>query len=272
MNNQDIVASLKKEISKATTAKESIVIIADYAKKITGADRCSLFLFSKEKDQLRSIYTDGIKGAIVLRSNAGIVGYAFHKRESVLENDTASSSIFLSAVDQKSGYKTKTILAVPIISSNNTRLGVIQLLNKKEGFDKIDKENIELFAKEAIIILNPQQQKTQTAEAVKNKEETTQETYQNRFDHYLRDKKLFIMEDGSVYYKIRNMIRDYFIGADKCYLLESIPKTIEVYYFSQTNDFLSLTMLIKIDEQADALLVSDKVNNQNFVRYPLEED
>ncbi len=272
MNKKNIVASLENTILKADSLKESISIIAKYAKKITGADRCSFFLYDKKKDQLRSVYTDGIKGTIVLKSNAGIVGYAFHKKESVLENDTASSSIFLKAVDKKSGYQTKTVLVVPIISSNNIRLGVIQLLNKEAGFNETDKEIIELFAKVAVTILDPQYKKIQATAPTQLKAEITQEILQEKFDHYLEDKKLFIMEDGSVYYKVLDMGRDYYIAADQCYQLIDTPKKTEIYHYTTNNNFLALDMFVKIDEKADALLLLNKINHHDFIRYSLEED
>ena len=67
--------------------------------------------------QLQSIYSDGIP-MITLNSNAGLVGYAFHKRETVVENNVSSSKYFFKEFDKKSGYKTQVILAVPIINAN----------------------------------------------------------------------------------------------------------------------------------------------------------
>lgn len=270
-NIEVLITSLQDDISKVNNKKEQIAIIAKYAKKMTNADRCSLFIFNKEKDQLRSVYADGINGAIALRSNAGIVGYAFHKRESILENNTASSPIFLKAVDLKSGYHTKTILAVPIIDSENKRLGVIQLLNKKEGFSETDKKNIEKFTQIIAKILNSQNEKIQLKVQTKSEEEVNLELLQKRFDDYLADKKLFFMDDGNVYYKILNMIRDYYIAADKCYLLEADPQKIDIYYTTSSDEFLSVPMLVKIDNMADALLISERMN-YNFVRYPIEKD
>lgn len=273
MNNMDIIALLKSDISKTDNLNEKIAIIAKYAKKITNADRCSLFLYNKEKDQLRSIYADGINGTIALKSNAGIIGYAFHKKESILENNTALSSIFLKAVDQQSGYQTKTVLAVPIIGAGNKRLGAIQLLNKEEGFNETDKKNIEELVKVSVPILDPQNDNIQIPDSIKNKEETALEALQNNFDKYLADKKLFFMDDGNVYYKILNMKRDYYIGADKCYTLEGKAKKVDIlHYDTISNELVFTVMLVKIDKMADALLISDKVDRENFARYPLEKE
>jgi len=273
MSIEDTVASLKSDISKIDSVDERMVTVARYAKSVTGADRCSLFVYHKEKDQLRSLYADGIHGTIALRSNAGIVGYAFHKKESILENNTSSSSIFLGAVDKKSGYHTKTVLAVPILDGNNNRYGVIQLLNKEAGFSEKDKKIIEAIAKIVLTILvPPTEEKKVLALPEKSEEEQTLEDLQNRFGTYLEDKKLFFMDDGNVYYKILDMIRDYYIGADKCYLLETTAQKIPIYYYSTSEDFLSVEMFVKIDEKAEGVWIAKREDRHNFTFHTLEKD
>jgi len=49
-------------------------------------------------------------------------------------------------IDQKTGYKTKTILCMPIMIQGNI-IGVVQMVNKKNGhFTKSDEESFETFA------------------------------------------------------------------------------------------------------------------------------
>jgi hypothetical protein len=269
---KEISEALENDISTTNNLKDKMAVIAKYAKAITDADRCSIFLIDKEKDRLHSVYADGIKGSIVLRSNAGIAGYAFHKKISIIENDPHSSLVFLKAVDLKSGYQTQTILAVPIIDkNNNNRLGVIQLLNKKDGFTKTDQSNIEYLTAKIVKILNTEN-KTFSVEVVDGKGKLSkEEEFQKKLDQYLVDKKLFFMDDGNVYYKILNMIREYYIAADKCYLLEYLPQKIPLYYFTTSDEFLSIDMYIKIDKNLNGLLISTNENNE-FELYPLEED
>ena len=80
------------------------------------------------------------------------------------------------------------------------------------------------------------------------------------------------MDDGNVYYKILNMIKEYYICADKCYMLEDIPKKIDIYHYSTSGDFLSVEMLVKIDVKMDGLPIANRVNSNKFVSYPLEKD
>ncbi len=273
--NKNISDLLKFDISKASNLKNAINIIAKYAKDITETERCSLFIFNKKKDQLISIYNDGIEGRIVLNSNVGIVGYAFHKKQTILENDTSTSSIFSQAVDKKTTYKTISLLTVPIIDEENKRLGVIQLLNKKqELFNSEDKENIEEFAKILATLLNNSLKKNKTKQQTTDSKENKVELLQEKLDNYLLDKKLFIMNDGSAYYKIVGMIRDYFIGADKCYQLNETPTKIKIYHYNTTkeNDFLSIDMLVHTNKEAESLFVSERGNKEQFKQYYLEED
>ncbi len=49
-------------------------------------------------------------------------------------------------IDQKTGYKTKTLLCMPIMIQGNV-IGVVQMINKKNGhFNKSDEESFETFA------------------------------------------------------------------------------------------------------------------------------
>ncbi len=49
-------------------------------------------------------------------------------------------------IDQKTGYKTKTLLCMPIMIQGNV-IGVVQMINKRNGhFNKSDEESFETFA------------------------------------------------------------------------------------------------------------------------------
>ena len=53
---------------------------------------------------------------------------------------------FYRDIDQKTGYKTKTLLCMPIMIQGSV-IGVVQMINKKNGhFTKSDEESFETFA------------------------------------------------------------------------------------------------------------------------------
>jgi transcriptional regulator with GAF, ATPase, and Fis domain len=63
------------------------------------------------------------------------------------------------AVDTKTGYRTKTILCVPLVSPDGARLGAFELLNKRDGpFTEDDQRGlVELASFSAVALENTQQ-------------------------------------------------------------------------------------------------------------------
>lgn len=260
MKNQNLLHTLQEELNTATKQNSKLSIIASYAKKTTQAQRCSIFIYHKASDQLRSIYADGIKGTMALKSNIGIVGYTFHKKTTVVENNTSSSTLFFNAVDKKTQFSTETILAVPLLHDNK-RVGVIELLNKEAGFNDEDRVFLESLATVLIDTLLHKQSKTPV---------TTPEVPETTaVDSYLDDKKLYLMDNGSAYYKILNMKRDYFIAADICYQLTETAQKISLSYYGMEKEFLTIEMLVKIELPIQGLLLSKETN---YTSYPLEEE
>ncbi|MEN3033367.1 MAG: HD domain-containing phosphohydrolase [Aquificaceae bacterium] len=109
-----------------------IPILAELAKTILEVDRCSLFLFDKERNNLYTFVAHG-GVRIEVSPDRGIVGAAFRNREPLLINDAYSDPRFNPEVDKKTGYKTKNILALPLIDSRENAIGVFQAINKLEG-------------------------------------------------------------------------------------------------------------------------------------------
>jgi len=146
-----------QSLSQDLGTQSLILTITMHANKIVCAQRSTVFLVDEPKDQLWSVSTD--TGAeIRIPKSAGIAGQCCC--EGVLINipDAYADSRFNQAIDKKTGFKTVSILAIPLfnIEENNTpsekAIGVIQMINKVtfDGafvpFDDSDIEVMELFA------------------------------------------------------------------------------------------------------------------------------
>jgi len=267
-NKASILIALEHEITAKNTFEDRINIIASYIRKYTQAERCTIFVYKDNTNQLQSIYSDDIP-TLTLNSNTGLVGYAFHKRETVLENDTSSSKYFYKGIDQKSGYKTMSVLAVPILNAINKRLGAIQLLNKPDGFNEWDQQFIESLTEFLIPLIE-----SPVPAVNKNKPSNNMDNAspQEKFDIYLDDKKLYLMEDEYAYYKILEMKREYFIGADKCYLLDELPKVIPIFYYTTDEEFTSVNMYVKIDRNANGIFIRESQTDVDLSYHGLEKD
>nr|MBC8238375.1 GAF domain-containing protein [Candidatus Sulfurimonas ponti] len=125
---------------------EGLPHIAKYAKEVIGADRCSMFIYSPKNSQLWTTLADGVE-RIIIAADKGIVGETLKTKKAIIENDVHSNSKFFDAIDTKTGYQTKNIVTAPIFNVDKEIVGVLELLNKDDGFNENDVKHMTFFAK-----------------------------------------------------------------------------------------------------------------------------
>ena len=124
---------------------EALLYISLSAKSIVESDRCSLFIYDKEANELWTSLADN-EQKITIPFDMGIVGQTVRVRKAIVENNAYDNPNFMSDVDIKTGYYTQNILTSPIFDSKREVVAVLQLLNKESGFDKNDVEFINFFS------------------------------------------------------------------------------------------------------------------------------
>jgi len=124
---------------------DGLPIISEYAKNVSGAQRCSIFIRNFSNQTLWTTLADGIQ-TITLHENDGIAGHTIKEGKPLLINDPYNDAHFLSAIDDKSGFVTENIASIPIFDSNRKIIGVFQLLNKPDGFSAKDAKSMIFFA------------------------------------------------------------------------------------------------------------------------------
>ena len=111
-------------------AKTLILELMDH----TNSERGSIFIVDQEASQLWSLYAHGLEESdINLNIKLGIAGLIAVSGQVLNIEDAAKDERFDSSIDKKTGYKTKTILGVPVIDHNGETIGVIEVINKKKG-------------------------------------------------------------------------------------------------------------------------------------------
>jgi GAF domain-containing protein len=98
-----------------------------------------------KKKELWTTISDGID-RITIPENKGLVGHTIKMKKPVIANDAYAHKEFLAEVDERSGYKTQSIVTAPIFNSNREVIGVMELLNKEGGFDNEDVKFMIFFA------------------------------------------------------------------------------------------------------------------------------
>ncbi|MCC7430822.1 GAF domain-containing protein [bacterium] len=137
-----------REINSSLDLQVILRTVLDIAKQNLNAERGTIYVYLEQQKQLLSKILDGDEfQEIRLPLGTGIAGQTALTRKSCNIKDVYTHPTFAKYFDEKSNFKTKSMLCVPIISKNDELVGVFQLLNKKSGyFTDDDVEFLELIA------------------------------------------------------------------------------------------------------------------------------
>lgn len=138
------LVKISRSITALTDIDELLKIIAEETKNAMAADRCTVFLWDKDTDELWSKVALGIDESKEIRfpANLGLAGYVVKTGETVNIVDAYKDSRFNPEVDTKTGYRTKTILCMPITNNNREIIGAVQVLNKIDGVFTANDEDL----------------------------------------------------------------------------------------------------------------------------------
>ncbi|TVQ63549.1 MAG: GAF domain-containing protein [Spirulina sp. DLM2.Bin59] len=117
-------------------AKAIIQRVMTAAKQLMNADRSTLWLLDDRRDQLWTVipFEDGTMGEIRIAVGQGFAGQVAATGESLnIPYDIYNHPDSLTAqqTDQQTGYRTCSLLCMPVWSPNGDLLGVTQLVNKR---------------------------------------------------------------------------------------------------------------------------------------------
>jgi sigma-B regulation protein RsbU (phosphoserine phosphatase) len=113
---------------------ELLELILKIASTEVNADRGSVFLVDQEHKELWSIVASGLDHQeIRVPFGMGVAGRVGESGETVNTPDAYSLPYFEQGFDQKFGYRTRSLLCIPVRHHTGNIVGVIQLLNKKGG-------------------------------------------------------------------------------------------------------------------------------------------
>lgn len=118
---------------------EIFEIFAELGKKLAGADRASFWRWDKNAHKLiTNAATDTEQ--IIIDDTSGLVGKALAENKTIVTNDPKNHPNFNSAVDEKTSYKTKSILVMPVSNCRGEIIGAFQVINKldENGFDEVE--------------------------------------------------------------------------------------------------------------------------------------
>lgn len=151
------------------------------------ADRATLYLMDDTREELvsRIVQGDEVR-SIRLKVGEGIAGHVAQTGKALLVADAYDDPRFNAAWDLSSGYRTRSILAVPMTNHLGTIIGVVQVLNKRGGpFTDSDAVVLAALATQAAISID----NSRLFASVLQKNAELLET-KEQLEHRIRDLKL----------------------------------------------------------------------------------
>jgi len=150
-----MIIKAAEHVNSTVKVDEVLRNVVEVATNLTDADRGTLYLIDREKNELWSLVAIGSETKeIRLKVGEGLAGYVASSGEVVNIKDVKEDPRFKSDFDKSSGYETKNMLCYPIRNNKNEIIGVLQLLNSKNNeFSKLDENFLNAISIHSAIAL-----------------------------------------------------------------------------------------------------------------------
>jgi Nif-specific regulatory protein len=133
-------------------------LMAREATSLLACDRSSIFLLDREKNELWSQVALGSDRILRFDARFGVAGHAVSTSEVVNVSDAYHDPRFYNAIDYHSGYRTRSLLAVPVRNQRAEIIGAFEALNKHAGaFTARDEACLLALASQAAVAIETAQ-------------------------------------------------------------------------------------------------------------------
>ncbi len=155
MRTSEILLNVMRAVSSELEIDQLLQKIVAKTSEVMNADRCTLFLVHRKTGELWSRVAQGANmGEIRVPRGMGIAGHVAVTGETVNITDAYQDPRFNREVDRRSGYRTRTMLCMPLRNEKNEVIGVMQVLNKKDGvFIEEDEKLLDALGSQTAIAL-----------------------------------------------------------------------------------------------------------------------
>ena len=125
-----------------------LLLVMEKAQSVMRAEASSVLLGNNETDKLECEVALGAVGehvrkTIRLAKGQGVAGWVWEHEEPIIVADVSKDKRFFSGIDRKSGFKTQSILAVPLKVQDRI-IGVAEVINRIDG-RKFTQDDLDLF-------------------------------------------------------------------------------------------------------------------------------
>ena len=156
------IQQIGRALSSELRIERLLMLVIEEVNKLMDAERGTFYIVDQEKGELWSKVAQ--KAEILeirLKIGVGIAGHVAKTGDVINIPDAYKDKRFNPEIDKKTGFKTRSILCMPIFEATNDSskekniIGVLQILNKRDGvFEENDEELLASMASQIAIAIN----------------------------------------------------------------------------------------------------------------------
>ena len=147
------VLQISRDMVATNDLDELLGLIIVRSMELLEAERATLFLYDAGSDELFSRIA-AEAGEIRFPAGVGIAGAVVRSKQVLNVPDAYADERFNRDIDRRTGFRTRNILAVPLLNHDGELAGVLEVLNKRGGrFDEDDITLAETLGAQAGVVI-----------------------------------------------------------------------------------------------------------------------
>ncbi len=159
------VQEIGRALGSTLNLDRLLTLIMSKVTDLMNAERSTLYLLDEDSGELWSKIAQGMgKKATTIRIpvGTGLSGWVAQHGRTLNIKDAHRDPRFDEATDRETGFRTRSVLCQPLRDSRGRTIGVIQVLNRKEGYFTVEDEELlaALGAQAAISLQNSELYRT----------------------------------------------------------------------------------------------------------------
>lgn len=135
----DTFLEVSSLLAKPVGLSESLEIALFTSMNAVSAEAASILLLDETKQAFRFFHVEGaaklLLGETTFKATEGVAGRVLQTLEAQIVNNVADDVQFYGQIDAKTGFRTRNLIAVPLLAGSEP-IGVLEVLNRsgEEGF------------------------------------------------------------------------------------------------------------------------------------------
>jgi Nif-specific regulatory protein len=167
------ILAISQKMNSQRDLSSLLDLIAREATSLLDCERASIFLLDRERNELWSKVALGSEEILRFDARRGIAGNTALTGNTINVRDAYSDPRFYNAIDDQTGYRTRTVLAVAVRNQHGEIIGAFETLNKRSGtFSPRDEDSLIALASHAAVAIETAQL---IGELRRNQDELTQQ-------------------------------------------------------------------------------------------------